>query len=225
VRRAVVDEHPSVQVVGQEEPLARQSDETLVDRCNSNDHQAFEELVNRYKHRVHWVIRRMMGSNEEEDLAQEVFLRVYEALPNFRKESKFSTWIYKITRNLCLLELRKTKRRGEHLSLEEEGEEKVHWLLRESDDDMERQIERRDISNGVRQLINQLPEQYRTTLTLFYMNQASYEEIADIMEIPLGTVKTYIHRARLRLRDMLLAEADLAGLIGETRARAAGEGE
>ncbi len=208
-----------------EGPLARQSDETLVDECKRDNHQAFTELVDRYKDRVHWVIRRMLGSGEEEDLAQEVFVRVYEALPDFRQESKFSTWIYKITRNLCLLELRKRRRRGEHLSLEEEGEEKVHWLLPESAENVEEEIEKRDVADNVRKLVDRLPAQYRTVLTLFYMNQVSYEEIADIMEIPIGTVKTHIYRAKLQLRDLLLSETDLAGLIGETRARSAGQGD
>jgi RNA polymerase sigma-70 factor (ECF subfamily) len=211
--------------VSQYESLARQSDETLVEECRKNNHKAFAELVDRYKHKVHWVIRRMIGSEHEEDLAQEVFLRVYEALPNFRKESKFSTWLYKIARNLCLLELRKRSRRGEHLSLEEEGEEKVRWLLRDSVDDLEQQIEKRDISESVRALTDRLPVHHRTALTLFYMNQASYEEIAEIMDVPLGTVKTYIHRARLRLRDLLLDEPDLSGLIGEARAELVERGD
>lgn len=197
-----------------EKPLEVQSDEVLVDECRNGNHQAFAELVDRYKRKVHWVVRRMVGSTEDEDLTQEVFLRAYQALPNFRSDSKFSTWIYKITRNLCLSELRKRKRRGEHLSLDEEGEEKVHCLLCESQNDIEQQIERRDLSRRVQELISQLPTQYRTVLTLFYLNHVSYEEIAEIMEIPLGTVKTHIHRARLRLRDLLVTESDLAGLIG-----------
>lgn len=209
----------------QEQPLGRQSDEALIEECINDNREAFAELVDRYKHKVHWIVRRMIGGEEEEDLTQEVFIRVYEALPNFRRESKFSTWIYKIARNLCLLELRKRKRRGEHLSLEVEGEERVHWLLRESEDDLERQIERQDVSQSVRKLINQLPRPHRTALTLFYLNQASYEEIAEIMEIPMGTVKTYLHRARLRLRDLLLTQTDLVELVDGLRANAIGKGD
>jgi RNA polymerase sigma-70 factor (ECF subfamily) len=155
----------------------------------------------------------MVGSAEDEDLAQEVFLRAYQALPNFRGDSKFSTWVYKIARNVCLSELRKRDRHGEHLSLDEEGEEKVHWLLQESQEGLERKIERQDVSRKVRELIDQLPTRYRTVLTLFHINQASYEEIAEIMEVPLGTVKTYLHRARMRLRDLVLSGPDMEGLV------------
>jgi RNA polymerase sigma-70 factor (ECF subfamily) len=100
--------------------------------------------------------------------------------------------------------------------LEEEGEEKIHWLLSESHDNLEQQIEREDLSRSVRALIERLPPQYRMVLTLFYQNRARYEEIAEIMEIPLGTVKTHLHRSRMRLRDLLLAESDLVGLVHDS---------
>ncbi|UCF78224.1 MAG: sigma-70 family RNA polymerase sigma factor [Candidatus Eiseniibacteriota bacterium] len=193
----------------EKEPLSRRSDEALVEECKNNNHDAFAALVGRYKHRVHWLAKRMLGSDLEEDIAQEVFIRVYQALPGFRGEAKFSTWLYKITRNLCLVELRRRGRRGEHISWEEEGEESIQWLLPDGDDSLEQQIERQDISRRVRALIGRLPEEYRTALTLFYLSQVSYEEIADIMEIPLGTVKTYLHRGRLRLRKLLTEESGL----------------
>lgn len=201
-----------------EPALAEQSDEALVERCRMEDHQAFAELVDRYKDRIHWMVRRMIGSLEAEDLTQEVFLRAYQAFPRFRSGSKFSTWIYKIARNLCLSELRKRGRRGEHVSLEEEGEERIHGLLPGTRGSLEEQLERQDLSRNIRELVERLPVHYREVLTLFYTNQARYEEIAEIMEIPIGTVKTYIHRARLRLRDLVLAETDLASLVGQPAA-------
>jgi len=197
--------------VGQEQLLAKQIEETLVEKCRNKDHYAFAELVDRYKDKVHWVVRRMVGDSDDEDLTQEVFVRAYQALPNFRGDSSFSTWIYKIARNLCLSELRKRERHGEHLSLSEESEEQVHWLLQEPGQNLEEDLERRDLSSSVQQLLEELPEYYRTALTLFYLNQAKYDEIAEIMEVPVNTVKTYIRRAKLRLRDLLLAESDLAG--------------
>jgi RNA polymerase sigma-70 factor (ECF subfamily) len=210
--------------VDEKNGLAEQSDEQLVERCQHHDHAAFEEIVDRYKHRIHWLVRRMVGSLESEDLTQEVFLRVYRAAPGFRRGSRFSTWIYRIAHNLCLSELRKRGRRGEHLSLEEEGDEKIHWLLPEAPDNLEEQIERKDFSRNVRELVDRLPTRYRTVLTLFYVNQARYEEIAEIMNIPLGTVKTYLHRARLRLRDLVLAESDLPDFLGESAEDAVSNG-
>jgi RNA polymerase sigma-70 factor (ECF subfamily) len=191
------------------------SDEDLVRLCREDDHRAFTEIVDRYKHRVHWLVRRMVGTADVEDLTQEVFLRVYQAIPRFEGRSSFKTWIYKVAHNLCVTELQKRGRRGEHLSLEEEGEEKVHWMLPDSPGGLEEQIERRDFSRNVWALVERLPSHYRTALTLFYIQQARYEEIAEIMDVPLGTVKTYIHRGRLRLRDLVLEHSELSGLIGE----------
>ncbi|MFH1312222.1 MAG: sigma-70 family RNA polymerase sigma factor [Candidatus Eisenbacteria bacterium] len=191
-------------------PLAELTDEVLVERCQDNDHRAFTAIVDRYKHKVHWLVRRMVGNPEDEDLTQEVFVRAYQAMPGFQGRSSFRTWLYRIAHNLCLTELRRRSRRGEHVSLEEEGEDKVHRLLSGPCEDLEHEIERRDISRSVRTLVERLPVPYRTALTLFYLQQVRYEEIGEIMGIPLGTVKTYIHRGRLRLRELVLAESDLA---------------
>jgi len=210
--------------VDNRKPLAEHTDEELVDRCREEDHDAFAEIVKRYQHRIHWLVRRMVGSLEDEDLTQEVFLRVYRAIPGFRSGSKFSTWIYRIAHNLCLSELRKRRRRGEHMSIEEEGDEKIHRLLPESRSGLEEEIERLDLSENIQGLVEQLPSHHRTALTLFYVNQARYEEISEIMGIPLGTVKTYIHRAKLRLRELVLASPDLANLAGESAGDVVGGG-
>lgn len=188
------------------------SDEELVSLCQENDHDAFTELVDRYKNGIHWLVRRMVGSSEHEDLTQEVFLRAYRAIPSFRGESSFKTWIFRIGRNLCLSELRKAGRRGEHVSLDEEGEEKIRNLLPESGSDVETLLERRELSRCVKELVDELPVQYRTVLTLFYVNRIRYEDIAEIMDIPLGTVKTHLYRARMRLRNLVLDSSKVAGL-------------
>jgi RNA polymerase sigma-70 factor (ECF subfamily) len=193
-------------------PLAGLSDDELAHRCRHRDHEAFTEIVERYKNRVHWLVRRMVGGANDEDITQEVFLRVYQAIEGFQGRSSFRTWLYTITRNLCLSELRKRGARGDHLSIEGEGEEKVSRLLPAATGGLEEEIERRDLSDNIQTLIGRLPENYRTVLTLFYLQQVKYEEIAEIMDIPLGTVKTHIHRARLKLRDLILAEHDVAGL-------------
>lgn len=202
----------SEQELSARRPLKELSDEELALRCQEDDHAAFTVLVDRYKDRIHRLVRRMVGGTDDEDLTQEVFIKVYRAIPGFRGGSTFKTWIYKIAHNLCLSELRKKGRRGEHLSIEEEGDEKIHHLLPDTRHGLEDEIEKRDLSQSIRTLMERLPPHYRTVLTLFYLEQAKYEEISEIMGIPLGTVKTHIHRARLRLRNLLLAERDLAGL-------------
>jgi RNA polymerase sigma-70 factor (ECF subfamily) len=198
------------------------SDEDLVRRCQRQDHLAFTVLVDRYKDNVNWLIRRMIGPEEVEDLTQEAFLRAYRALPRFQGRSSFRTWLYSIAHNLCVTELQRRGRGRQHMSLDGEGEEEVNRLLADGPESLEDEIERRDLARTVQALVDRLPVRYRTVLTLFYLEQARYEEIADVMRIPLGTVKTYIHRARLRLRDMVLAEPDLATALREA-AGAAGE--
>ena len=177
-------------------------------RCLAGDRESFAPLVDRHKERVYWLILRIAGREEAEDLAQEAFLRAYRALPRFRGESLFSTWIYRIARNVALSYLRKRAGKGEALSLEEEGEEKIH-LLSASAGDPERVFEERDSAERVRALVEKMPEPYRTTITLYHLHQLRYEEIARVMETPLGTVKTNLHRARKRLREMVLRETDL----------------
>jgi RNA polymerase sigma-70 factor (ECF subfamily) len=201
------------------------SDEELVRRCQQNDHAAFTEIVDRYKDSVYWLIRRMIGNLEVEDLTQDVFLRAYRAIPRLRSRATFRTWLYRIAHNLCVTELRRRDKRGEHLSLDEEGEEKVHWLMPEGRKDQEGEINRWDLAQSVQTLVGMLPERYRTALTLFYIQQVRYEEIAEIMGIPLGTVKTYIHRGRLHLRKLILAERDLVDSIGESAEDRSGNGK
>ena len=201
------------------------SDEELVERCRNNDHAAFTEIVDRYKDNVYWLVRRMIGNSEVEDLTQDVFLRAYRAIPRLRSAATFRTWLYRIAHNLCVTELRKRDKRGGHLSLDEEGEEKVHWLLSEPRKDLEGEIDRRDLSRSVQALVERLPERYRTALTLFYMQQVRYEEIAEIMGIPLGTVKTYIHRGRFHLRKLILTEGALVDWIGKSAEDRSGNGE
>lgn len=199
--------------VGQRRSLAEQTDEELVRACRKRDHDAFTELVNRYRHKVYWLVSRMLGAEENEDFAQEVFLRAYQALPNFRGDCLFSTWLYRIARNLCLSEIKKRNVRGIEVSLDEKSDEGVHLMLSDSGGGTATEIDKLDLSRSIQQLVSRLPVQHRTALTLFYLNQASYEEIADIMNIPIGTVKTYIHRGRLGLRDLLLREPDFGGLV------------
>jgi RNA polymerase sigma-70 factor (ECF subfamily) len=195
-----------------EQRLDHLTDEELAGLCGKGNHEAFTILVDRYKHVVHWMVRRFVGGREDEDLTQDIFLRAYRALPGFRSDSTFKTWILKIARNRCLTELRRAGRRGEEISLDVEGEERIQRRSPPSGEDLEEMVASRDLSRRVRGLVDQLPLPHRTALTLFYVHRLRYEEIAEIMEIPLGTVKTHIHRARLRLRDLVLSSPELKRL-------------
>ena len=188
--------------------LGALDDEALAIRCREADEEAFAELVDRHKHGVCRFVSRLVGARDSEDLAQEVFLRAYQALPRFRGEATFRTWLYRIARNLCFTELRKRGRQGEWTSLVEDDVE-IH-LLDDSAPELAEEIARADLSARVREKMAGLPAPYRGVLTLFYLDELRYEEIAVILDVPVGTVKTWIHRARLRLRDTLVEEAESA---------------
>ncbi|HWN80479.1 MAG TPA: sigma-70 family RNA polymerase sigma factor [Candidatus Udaeobacter sp.] len=189
--------------------LAALDDESLAIRCRGTDEEAFAELVDRHKHGVCRFVARLVGTRDSEDIAQEAFLRAYQALPRFRGEATFRTWLYRIARNLCFTELRRRGRQGEWSSLEEEAEE-TYALREESTPELAEEIARADLSARVREKMAALPAPYRGVLTLFYLDELRYEEIAMILDVPVGTVKTWIHRARLRLRDVLIEEAECA---------------
>jgi len=185
--------------------LAALDDEALAIRCLRGDEEAFAELVDRHQHGVCRIVARLIGTRDSEDLAQEAFLRAYQALPRFRGEATFRTWLYRIARNLCFTELRKRGRRGESSPLGDADDfAGDHPLLEDSAPELDEEIARADLSARVRERMGELPAPYREVLTLFYLDEMRYEEIAMILDVPIGTVKTWIHRARLRLRDTLV---------------------
>ncbi len=131
-----------------------------------------------------------------EETAQEVFVRIWKALPYYRGESTVSTWIYAITRNACLTA--RKSRAGQHTdSLEILGVRRAAERRTESPAP--------DRSPDVLRFVHQLPEAYRQVILLFYMEDRSYDEVAQMLGQPLGTVKTNLHRARKQLADALVA--------------------
>lgn len=191
--------------------LVALDDEALAIRCLRGDEEVFAELVDRHQHGVCRFVARLIGARDSEDLAQEAFLRAYQALPRFRGEATFRTWLYRIARNLCFTELRKRGRRGESSPLADADDfAGDHPLLEDSAPELAEEIARADLSARVRERMGALPAPYREVLTLFYLDEMRYEEIAMILDVPIGTVKTWIHRARLRLRDTLVGEGVFA---------------
>lgn len=170
----------------------------LVERCRRGDVGAFEELVDRYKNLVFAMIMRTISDRSQaEDLAQEVFLRVHRGLPYFRGEARLSTWIYRIVINVC------TQGRGRTSSLsldDENARVPAQASIDRHADDLE-------LRDRLEKAIAQLPEQYRLLIAAHYLRGVQYEELADAMNLPLGTVKTQLHRAKRQLR--MLLETDL----------------
>jgi RNA polymerase sigma-70 factor, ECF subfamily len=158
-------------------------------------HDAFERLVERYSVKIFHLAFSMIGNETPaEDLAQEVLLRIWKGLPGYHGGASLSTWIYTITRNTCLTELR---RRAQHptISLDEpDGAGVMDRLPALQSSDPEPGLE-----TDVRHMLGQLPEKYRQVITLFYLEKKSYEEVAALLGLPLGTVKTFLYRAKKEL--------------------------
>jgi RNA polymerase sigma-70 factor (ECF subfamily) len=129
-----------------------------------------------------------------EDTTQDIFLRIWRALPGFAGQSQLSTWIYAISKNACLSELRKRRPQVSLDTDEDEQSAEVRGLASEDADD--------SATVSVGQLLEQLPERYRQAVVLFYMEDKSYEQTAESLGLPLGTVKALLHRARKRLIEL-----------------------
>ena len=176
-----------------DQPLQQSVDEDIRQRLATGQHrEAFERLVERYSAKVFHLAYSMMGNETQaEDAAQEVLLRIWKGLPGYNGGASLSTWIYTIARNTCLTEL---KRRAQHptVSMDEPGFaaaiDRVP-ALQSSDPEC-------GLEMDVRQMLTQLPEKYRQVITLFYLEQKSYERVAALLGVPLGTVKTFLYRAK-----------------------------
>ena len=158
--------------------------------------QQFEAVLRAYQDKVFRLCYAMLGSRAlAEETAQEVFLRVWKALPRYRGDSSLSTWIYSITRNTCFT-ARKKMAGPRHFPLDATA------VRRE----VERGAgghERPDRTPDILRLVGELPDQYRQAILLYYMEEKSYEEVAAMLDLPLGTVKTHLHRARKQLAEAI----------------------
>ncbi len=172
-------------------------DRSLIEKSLEGSGKAFKKLVDKYQPLVYSVVRGIMGNRDEvEDVTQEVFIKVYRKLATFRGEARLSTWIYRIARNEAI---NAAKRARSDIGPLDEAER-----LASSDPGPDRHLESHVTASLVEELLSSLDEQYRVVLELRYMGEKSYAEIAEIMEIPVGTVKTYIHRGKMLLKQRLM---------------------
>ncbi len=188
----------------------RQVDQQLVERAQQGDKQAFGLLVSKYQRKLIRLLSRMIrDSAEVEDVAQEAFIKAYRALPSFRGDSAFYTWLYRIgintAKNYLMSHGRRTPTTTDILSEDAEGFEDAE-LLRDIDTP-ERLLLSKQIGETVNAAIDALPEELRTAIVLREIDGLSYEEIATAMDCPIGTVRSRIFRAReaiaQRLRPLL----------------------
>ena len=170
----------------------------LAAKLRAGDPDAFEELVRAYQHRVFGVAVRMLGDRAEaEEIAQEVFLRVYRSVGEFRGESKLSTWLYAIASRLCLNRLASSDRR------QRRADSAALLDVPSSTADASAELERGELETALREAIAALPEERRIVVVLRDVEGLSYEEIASALELELGTVRSRLHRARMDLKAKL----------------------
>ena len=179
------------------------TDEQLIARFQSGDERAYIELVNRYRDRLINFVYPFLGDFEQaEDVVQETMLKLYEKKHYYREIAKFSTWIYTIARNLANTELRKKKRR------------KTTYISRMTKDDrqydipavqadLNQNLQNEFIRDRIYAAIKELPEHFKTVIILRDVQELSYDDISNIVGVPLGTVKSRINRARLQLQAEL----------------------
>ncbi len=178
------------------------SDKELILRFQQGDELAYVELVNRYRDRLMNFVYRYVGTREEaEDIVQDTFVKLFQKKDYYRPISEFSTWIFTIASNLAKTELRKRKRRKVSYLSQIGMEEKDFDIPVEdtTDEEMVGEFTESQIQNAIQSL--QL--HFRTALILRDIEELSYEEISKILDVPLGTIKSRINRARLQLQEML----------------------
>jgi RNA polymerase sigma-70 factor (ECF subfamily) len=177
----------------------REIDQQLVERAQRGDKHAFELLVTKYQRKLVRLLSRFIrDATEVEDVAQEAFIKAYRALPNFRGDSAFYTWLYRIGINTAKNYLVAMGRRAPTTTGmdAEEAEELGESELLQDVNTPENQMMSRQVAETVNQTLEKLPEELRTAITLREMEGLSYEEIASIMNCPIGTVRSRIFRAR-----------------------------
>lgn len=182
----------------------------LVKRAQAGDSRAFAVLVSRHQAFVYnLALRSVCDPQEAEDIAQEAFLRAWLALPGFRREAQFRTWLYRIVVNLCYNRLPRLKKEleagniGETTWLPGEGIEERHDMADQRIADPLEVLEAEELRAILHREVERLPEGYQMMIMLRYQQGLSYRHVAEVMDLPLGTVKTGLYRAHARLRQAL----------------------
>jgi RNA polymerase sigma-70 factor (ECF subfamily) len=182
-----------------------QGDEQLVERIRGGDVRCYAELVGRHSDRALTVAVRLLRRREEaEEAVQDAFVRAFRGLAEFRGDARFSTWFYRILYNACLTRLRRAPDVATVSIDEPDPGDRARDVADDGSDPLD-QLDRNETRAVIAEEIGRLPEHFRVPVTLFYVNEMSYEEIAAVLQAPLGTVKTNLFRGRLTLRNRVRA--------------------
>ncbi|HET6347837.1 MAG TPA: RNA polymerase sigma factor [Candidatus Krumholzibacteria bacterium] len=190
--------------------MPQSHDSELVARAQANDERAFRELIERYHAMAYAAVRAVLGDRDEvQDVMQMVYLKAYQGLAGFRGDAKFSTWLYQIARREALDV--SSKRRVETVDVE------ALELAGPAHNGADVAAHERSEREWVGAALAELDEAYRTAIELRYMAEKSYEEIAEVMGVPVGTVKTYVHRGKAEMKRILSRPAWRAGAANERK--------
>jgi RNA polymerase sigma-70 factor, ECF subfamily len=188
------------------EKIEQWSDDELIARVRAGETRRFAELVRRYQDPVYGMALRFVGSGgDAQDVAQEAFLRAFRGIAGFKGEARFSTWLYRITYNLCADWLRRQRKPGRPRRFTEADE------VADDRVDLEEGLLAREEREKVRRALAGLDGIYRSVILLHYYQKLSYEQIAGALEVPVKTVETRLYRARRMLRELLEEKAERGG--------------
>ena len=193
-----------------------ETDEQLVERATQGDTEAFNQLVTRWERPIYALAYRVLGRDEEaRDVCQEAFLRAYRGLGRFKRQAKFSSWLYRIALNLCRDWLRKERRVGfvQPPEDEEPGQRSAVDPINETVEDL---IFRRDLGREVSKMMASLPEEQRIAIVLKEYHGLTFREIAELVDCPLSTVKTRLYQGLSVLRRQLERKGLRAPLVARS---------
>ena len=199
--------------------LTQERELAVIRKILDGDVNAFEELMAAYEKNVYNLALRMVRNPEDAaDMSQEAFIKAYNSLSNFRGDSKFSVWLYRIVSNVCLDFLRRQSRRGAvSLSMEDSEGEEVQLDIPDESQSPERLLEQRLTRDAVRRGLQAVPPDSRQILLLREIQGLSYEEIAQALDIEVGTVKSRLFRARKKLCAFLLEDGNIPDYVSSSK--------
>lgn len=176
----------------------RETDTEIISRIAAGDQRGYASLLDRYRAKVMTLALRMLGRKEDaEEAAQDAFIRAFRSLHQFEQRAQFSTWIYRITYNVCLTRI--SRHRGSTISIHEED----GFEIPDEAADSHLPVVHRELQETIGISIGKLRPEYASLITLFYLHEQSHEEIVAITGLPIGTVKNRLHRARTDLRRIM----------------------
>ncbi len=199
--------------------MTQERELAVIRKILDGDVNAFEELMAAYEKNVYNLALRMVRNPEDAaDMSQEAFIKAYNSLSNFRGDSKFSVWLYRIVSNVCLDFLRRQSRRGAvSLSMEDSEGEEVQLDIPDESQSPERLLEQRLTRDAVRRGLQAVPPDSRQILLLREIQGLSYEEIAQALDIEVGTVKSRLFRARKKLCAFLLEDGNIPDYVSSSK--------